>query len=136
MIDANEPLSADRALALNPLSLAFIGDAVCALFVRARLARSSDKKAGGLHEDAKKYVSAYGQAAALDRVWDSLNEGERDVCRRARNAHNNTKAKNTDLETYKKATALEALIGYYYLIRNEARLTELLELSYPWGTKI
>ena len=121
-----EPLSKDRALALNPLALAFIGDAASTLYVRTQLISHSDKKAGALHEDAKKYVSAYGQAAVLDRIWETLSEDEQGLCRRARNAHNNTKPKNTDPETYKKATAIEALIGYYYLINDEYRLEQIL----------
>ncbi|GHU99923.1 mini-ribonuclease 3 [Clostridia bacterium] len=120
------PLTKERALALHPIVLAFEGDGVCALYARTRLIASSDKKAGALHETAKKYVSAYGQAAVYDRIWDSLNEFEQDLCRRARNTHNTSKAKNVDLETYKKATALEALIGYYYLIGENGRLEEIL----------
>ena len=121
-------LPKERALALNPLALAFVGDGVCAAFVRARLVSASDKKAGALHEAAKKYVSAYGQAAAFDRIYDGLTEEERDICRRARNTHNATKAKNTDLETYKKATSLEALIGYLHLTGENTRLSEILEM--------
>jgi ribonuclease-3 family protein len=122
----SEPITPERAVALNPLALAFVGDGVCTLYVRARLVAASDKKAGALHEIAKKYVSAYGQAAAFDRIWDALSGEEQDLCRRARNTHNATRAKNTDLETYKKATALEALVGYYYLIGNEGRLAQIL----------
>ena len=115
---------------LNVLVLAFVGDAAHTLYVRTKLCEGSDGKAGLLHKTAKKYVSAIGQAAAYDIIAPLLSETEADICRRARNHHNKTAAKNTDLATYKKATAFEALIGYHYLFGNEARFNELLEMSY------
>jgi ribonuclease-3 family protein len=121
-------LSQEEALMLDPLVLAFVGDGVYTLYVRAHLA-GSGKKTGGLHKDSVRYVSAYGQAEAFDAVYPALTEEERDICRRARNHHNRTAPKNTDLETYKKATALEALVGYYYLVRDESRLEQILRRS-------
>lgn len=40
---------------------------------------------------------------------------------RGRNAKSHTKAKNTDVLTYKKSTALEAVIGYTKLSGEEER---------------
>ena len=37
------------------------------------------------------------------------------------------KAKNTDIETYKKATSFEALVGYVYLQGNFERLKQILK---------
>ena len=123
-------LTEQKVNSLNALVLAFMGDAVHTLYVRQRLCAASDGKAGLLHKTAKKYVSAPGQAAAYDLILPQLSEAEADICRRARNHHNKTAAKNTDLATYKKATAFEALIGYHYLSGNETRLNELLEMSF------
>ena len=121
--------TAAKVDSLNVLVLAFIGDAAHTLFIRTRLCGASDGKAGALHSRAKKYVSAKGQAAALDTVAPMLTEEEADICRRARNHHNKTAAKNADLATYKKATAFEALLGYHYLLGNENRFNELIEKS-------
>ena len=118
--------SRDKALRADPLVLAFVGDSVYTLYVRSQLAEKTGKKSGGLHNDSVKYVSAHGQAEIFDRIYPTLDEGERDICRRARNHHNKTVPKNTDGETYKKATALEALVGYYYLTRDEYRLEQIL----------
>jgi len=124
-----DKLSTEKVKSLNVLVLAFVGDAAHTLFVRARLCEASDEKSGGLHSRAKKYVSAKGQAAAYDIIAPSLSEEEADICRRARNHHNKTAAKNADLATYKKATAFEALIGWHYLSGNDARLREILSFS-------
>lgn len=115
---------------LNVLVLAFVGDAAHTLFVRTRLCGASDGKAGALHSRAKKYVSAKGQAAALDKVMPLLTAEETDLCRRARNHHNKTAAKNADLATYKKATEFEALLGYHYLSGNESRFNELIGITF------
>ena len=123
------PLAKEKIDSLNALVLAFVGDAVHTLYVRRRLCAASDGKAGLLHKEAKKYVSARGQAAAYDNIIRGLSYEEADVCRRARNHHNKTTAKHTDLAVYKKATAFEALIGRHYLSGNEERLNELLEIS-------
>ena len=123
-------MTAEKVNSLNVLVLAFVGDAAHTLFIRTKLCGASDGKAGLLHKTAKRYVSAVGQAAAYDVIAPQLSEQEADICRRARNHHNKTAAKNTDLATYKKATAFEALIGFHYLSGNETRLNELLEKSY------
>lgn len=114
---------------MNMLSLAFVGDAVFTLFVRERLARNHDNKAGGLHKLANKYVKATSQAQIFDHLEVFLYEKEKEIARRARNAHNNTKAKNASLADYKKATAFEALLGYHLLSEDVERLNELLEIA-------
>ena len=129
MFKLDKPATPEKVNSLNVLVLAFIGDAVQTLYIRTKLCESSDFKAGALHTGAKKYVSAKGQAAIFERIEPLLTADEADVCRRARNHHNKTVAKNADLATYKKATEFEALIGYHYLLGNSERLNELLELS-------
>lgn len=38
-----------------------------------------------------------------------------DILKRGRNAKSHTKAKNTDVQTYRKSSAIEAVIGFLYL---------------------
>lgn len=121
----------ERAQGLNPLVLAYAGDSVCALYVRGGQIAASDKKAGPLHNESKRYLSAAGQAARYDAIKEALTDEEKDICRRARNTHTATVPKNTDLETYKKATSLEALVGFHYLAGNAERLNEILKAAYP-----
>ncbi|SUM31519.1 ribonuclease III family protein [Staphylococcus gallinarum] len=47
--------------------------------------------------------------------------------RRGRNAKSYTKAKNTDIQTYRKSSGLEAVIGYLYLEKEHDRLQALLQ---------
>ena len=46
---------------MNPVTLAFVGDAVYSLYVRERLALSTDFSAGKLQKLTCEYVSAHGQ---------------------------------------------------------------------------
>ena len=114
---------------MNILSLSFIGDAVHTLFVREKVLHSSNLLAGDYHSKSVKFCNAGSQAYVFDAIYDELSEEEKEVARRARNAKSH-KAKNASIENYKKATALEAVIGYVYLLNNQERLNELLELSY------
>lgn len=116
-------------LALNPLVLAFIGDAVQQLMVRTRLAATSTSKAGELHKLATAEIKAPAQAIVMDRLMPHLTEAEHDVYRRTRNTKMNTVAKNASIADYKKASGYEAVIGYLYLLGRNERLQELVELS-------
>ncbi len=99
---------------MNMLSLAFLGDAVFTLFIREYILSNSDGKSGALHKRASEFVCAPSQAKMLDGVTELLTEQEKDIARRARNCHNNTKAKNASLSIYKKATALESVLGFLW----------------------
>lgn len=123
----------EKALRLNPLVLAYVGDAVHALWLKSRLALAYDKKAGGLHKISGRLLSAKQQSEATDRLATIFDETEKTVFRRARNCHNNTAAKNATLEQYKKATGLEAVLGFLYLTGNKERLEHLLAAAYENG---
>ena len=111
---------------LNPLVLAYVGDAVYELNVRTKVIDQGNIKTSNMHRRSIEYVRAQSQAEALDRIIDNLNEVEIELIRRARNAHSLTVPKNAELEDYKKATALEALIGYLYLKEDYERVQEII----------
>ncbi|HEY8419721.1 MAG TPA: ribonuclease III domain-containing protein [Clostridia bacterium] len=117
-----DPISAD------PLVLAWIGDAYLTLAIREWLVSMSDAGSGALHVKMKAFVSATAQARIWERIYDSLTEPEKDLGRRARNRHNSSFAKNSTIADYKKATALEAVLGYHYLTKNQKRLEELMSM--------
>ena len=117
----------------NAATLAFLGDAVFTQFVREMLVRDHDEKSGGLHKMASSYVCAHAQSVAYDAVMPLLTDEEADVARRARNCHNNTPAKNATLEQYKKATGLEAVLGFLYVSGDAGRILELLNAAYEKG---
>lgn len=114
---------------LNPLTLAYMGDAVLDQHIRTYIVLKLQSKPNRLHQVAKQYVSAKSQAQTLEylieNTWFTVEELE--IVRRGRNAKSYTKAKNTDIQTYKKSSGLEAVIGFLYLDTQEERLTALLE---------
>lgn len=123
------PMEESRARMLNPLQLAYIGDGVWELLVRSRLIYKGCS-ARHIHKEAVTCVNAGAQAEAFRRIEPLLTEPEADVARRGRNAHAHHAApKNQEAADYRAATALEALIGYLYLIGQEERLLTLFRHS-------
>ena len=123
------PMEETRARMLNPLQLAYIGDGVWELLVRTRIIYKG-RSARHVHKDAVACVNAGAQAEAFRRIEPLLTEAEADIARRGRNAHAHHAApKNQDAADYRAATALEALIGYLYLIGEEDRLLTLFKHS-------
>lgn len=123
-----ECMTKEQAGQLNPVVWAYVGDAVFTLFVRTRLVERSDAKAGALHAMCSRYVKAVSQSEMLEAIAPLLSEEEADIVRRGRNCHTANKAKNAGLAEYKRATALEALIGYLYLTGERDRLAEIENL--------
>ena len=114
---------------LSPLALAFMGDAIHTAFVRGEVLKGERNKLNNYHNSSKKFCNAKHQMQALEKLLPVLTNEEKDVVRKARNAHSKHSAKNYGEETYKKATAFEALIGFLYLTENFERLNEILKNS-------
>lgn len=113
---------------LNGLALAYIGDAVYELAIREHLLDVGQTRPNQLHQYATQYVSAKAQAKIMDYFSEEeiLTEEEESYYKRGRNSKINTKAKNTDIQTYLQSTGFEALIGYLYLTKQEERLNEII----------
>lgn len=113
----------------NVLTLAYIGDAIYELLIRDYLIKKGTYKVNDLQHMAIKYVSAKAQSEYLDKIisLDILTEEEKEIIKRARNNKVSRHPKNTDILTYKHATALEALFGYLYLEENKTRINLLLK---------
>ncbi|HHW69114.1 MAG TPA: ribonuclease III [Tenericutes bacterium] len=112
----------------NVLTLAYIGDAIYEVFIRKNLIEKGIVKVKNLQKEAVEYVSARAQAKFLKEMLDInfFSEEELEVIYRARNNKGKSHPKNTDILTYKHATALEAIIGYFYLDNNENRLHDVM----------
>ena len=95
---------------LSPLTWAYIGDCVYELYIRTNLVNSSSSKPHKLHIETIKYVKAKAQAEFLEKIIDKLNDEEKDIVRRGRNAENHHLPKNSNIQEYMHATAFEALI--------------------------
>lgn len=112
---------------IPPLALAYIGDSVYELYIREKLLLSGVTNVRQLHGKAVGYVKAKAQAEGLRRIMDILTEEELNVVKRGRNAKSYTVPKNADVQDYRHATGLEALIGYLYLKGDTDRLMFLME---------
>jgi len=120
----------------NPLTLAYLGDAVFEVFVRGRAILGSSDTTGiaavpvnRLHRFSTKYVKASAQALMIHRISDMLTEEERDIVRRGRNANTSNVPRKADAMDYRYATGFEALIGYLYLKKDLERLEYIMETA-------
>lgn len=111
----------------NGTSLAYIGDAVMSLYVRELLLSRGFQQSKTLQKKSEAWVSARAQSDFLQRLEneDFFTEKEWSIVLRGRNTNPKSKAKNADVLTYRKATGLEAIFGYLYLMREEERLAAL-----------
>ena len=97
---------------MHPMSLAFVGDAVQSLFMRTAVAEANGA-----------------QAAASARISPLFDEREADIFRRARNCHIQTSAKHAERAEYRRASGLEAVLGYLFLTGKTERLTRFLTMA-------
>ena len=111
---------------MNPIVLAFLGDAVYSLWVRERLVCSGAGKAAEFQRAASKIVSARGQSAFLENVLPLLTETETEIFKRGRNAKKTTKSKSATAAEYNRSTGFEAVLGFLHLTGQTARIEELL----------
>ncbi|MGZ9587209.1 Mini-ribonuclease 3 [Paenibacillus marinisediminis] len=116
---------AKGAKQLNPIVLAYIGDAVYEMAIRQYVISHPNHRPHHMHKESIKYVSAKAQAAFLFKLTPLLSEEEADVVRQGRNAKS-TVPKSANVNEYRQATALEALFGYLYYEKRIGRLRELV----------
>ncbi|MCD7729745.1 MAG: Mini-ribonuclease 3 [Clostridia bacterium] len=129
MFKNTQPITEAQARNLNPVVLAYVGDAVYSLYVRENLVITTDFKTGQLQKLSSGIVSAHGQSELLDRIMPLFTEDENDVFRRGRNAKKGTKSKNASVGEYNRSTGFEAVLGYLYLTGNSERIEFLLKDS-------
>ena len=116
--------------AYSPLTLAYIGDAVYDLIIRTVVVERANRPANTLHKMVVRYVNAGMQAKMIDSLEEELTEEEKAVYHRGRNAKSYTTAKNASVADYRRATGLEALIGYLYLQGEMDRMLTLIGLDF------
>ncbi|MBQ7351720.1 MAG: Mini-ribonuclease 3 [Clostridia bacterium] len=122
-------LDESEARIMNPQVLAFVGDGVYSLFIRQKLVLNGKLKGKDLHNQVTNFVKASGQSNFIEKILPLFNEREMSVFKRARNHKTLSQAKNASIVDYRRATGLEAVIGYLYLCGDVDRLNQLLMLS-------
>ena len=117
-------LSEDKQdiLKMSNLGLAYLGDAVYEVMVRAWLCVHGKLTPGRLHRAALDYVAAPRQAALLEKLLPHLTEEETQVYKRGRNANPHSHPRGATRREYQIATGLEALFGWLYLQGETERL--------------
>ena len=115
----------------SPLALAFLGDSVYEVLVRKEILLLAKLPVSKLHSLKISRVCAAYQAAALEKIMPVLDDKEVSIVKRGRNATGNTVPKHASAAEYRKATALECLFGYLYLLDRQDRIDELFRII--WG---
>jgi ribonuclease-3 family protein len=100
-----------------------LGDAVYELWVREEAICHSDKSQD-LHRFTTARVNADTQARLLEELSPTLSELEMDLIRRAQNMPVPA-SRRSNQAIYRKATAFEALVGWWYLTLAEEQLNEV-----------
>lgn len=121
-------LAPDEIRAISSIGLAHLGDAVYELLVRSYLCAHGKATGRGLHRATVELVRAPKQAELAEKLLPRLTDEERDVFRRGRNANVHSIPKAAARAEYQKATALEALFGWLYLMGRRERINELFNI--------
>ena len=107
-------------------ALAFLGDSVFELNVRIRTVSGSKGNAARLNQASKALTNAKVQSQMADALKDILTEEEMAVYKRGRNYKAPSTPKSCTPGEYRKATGLEALMGYLHLKGEQERIEELI----------
>lgn len=113
------------AIKLPSLTLAYIGDGVYEMAIRCYLLEQGIRKPEELHHKAVEYVKATFQSRFYHEILPHLSETEEAVLKRGRNSKSGHQPKHTDVQDYRKATAVEALVGALYLAGKKERLNDI-----------
>ena len=127
MFNFGDSFDKNRINSINPIVLAFVGDAVYSLYIRSELAVDNDSKTGVLNKLATSKVKATAQADLIEKILPILTEEESAVFKRARNAKKHAKSKSASVAEYNLSTGFEAVLGYLYLSGNLDRINYLLK---------
>lgn len=126
LINLDYVLDKSQAKAINPQVLAFIGDSVYALYMKTFVVKNFADKANNLNTLSNNLVKATKQSDVVEDLLNTFTEEEMAIYKRARNYKTANTAKHASVMEYHRATGLEAVIGYLYLINNTERLNIIL----------
>ena len=112
------------------LALSYLGDAYYSLYVRNMLVAKGLCKAKELNIASLEYVTAPRQAKMYEIIKPHLLEDEEQCAKRAYNSTHLNPPKKAKIKDYRAATALEAVIGMLYYIKDFDRLEELMTISH------
>lgn len=121
-------MNSDECRLLNPLVLAFAGDAIYEVMVREYLINNNrEMLVHKLHKEAVSFVKAHAQSEFMKQLKVELTEEEFAIYKRGRNAKSGTVPKNADVQEYREATGFEAVFGFLYLTGQNERLNNMFK---------
>ena len=121
--------------AYSPLGLAYIGDAVYEIAVRTLVISEGNMSVNKYHKKSSSMVKASAQKEVFEKIKPFLTEEEMAVYKRGRNSKSGSVAKNASMMDYRKATGVEALVGYLYLAGDMDRIIELIGIGFDLNKK-
>ncbi len=107
--------------------LAFVGDSVLELHVKAYLAKHDRRSSKYLHQRMVGFTNAKSQAGFVKILMDRITPVEQSMVLKGRNSSASQGRKTATVMDYKYATGLEVLLGYLYF-EEPKRLQEVLEI--------
>ena len=113
----------------SPLTLAYIGDSIYDLIVKSLVVNKGNRQVQKLHAETSSLVQASAQSRMMRMIQGYLTQEERAVYKRGRNAKSISPAKNQSVTDYRRATGLEALLGYLYLKKEWKRMLILVKIG-------
>ena len=113
----------------SPLTLAYIGDSIYDLIIKSIVINEGNKQVQKLHKETSALVQASAQSKMMRTLQGILTPEELGVYKRGRNSRSVSRQKINPLDGSRRATGFEALMGYLYLEKKWARMTELVPNS-------
>lgn len=95
--------------------------------MREHLLRCGLVKMDRLHSAAVAYVNASRQSRLLAEIEPLLRPEELEIFRRGRNAKSGHQPPHSTVGEYRRATGVEALIGYLHLIGDQEQLQRIFD---------
>lgn len=121
------PLTPGDARQIPASALAYLGDSVIEVMVRELLVRRCSKTPS---VESLKYVTAEAQCKALELISPLLTEDESDAFRRGRNSVHSGVPRHATPSQYRRATGVECLFGYLYMVGETERARELFNVGF------
>lgn len=121
------PLTPEDARQIPASALAYLGDSVIEVMVRELLVRKGSKTPS---VESLKYVTAEAQCKALELISPLLTEDESDAFRRGRNSVHSGVPRHATPSQYRRATGVECLFGYLYMVGETERARELFNAGF------
>ncbi|MCQ2748695.1 MAG: ribonuclease III [Clostridia bacterium] len=115
---------------LTPAQLAYVGDSVFEIYVRAKITLEANRKIKELNKEALNYVKAGMQAESYKDIAEYLTEEEEEIYKRCRNHKGTISSRSATASDYRMATGLEGLLGYLLLTGQMERLDELMKIIF------